>query len=95
MRLPPPHPRTLAQLQAVACRDCHGHGYTHGLFHRFACATCGEVGYVQHPGHRLLDRLAVGVIARARAQQQAAAAARRENTGTPDNWILKNNFRGD
>ncbi|MCC4288537.1 hypothetical protein [Vreelandella aquamarina] len=49
---------------------------------------------MQHPGSRRLDRLAIGVIARTRSQQ-AAAYARRQNTGTPDNWILKNNFRGD
>lgn len=94
MTLPPSLPRTLAQLQATTCKHCNGHGFTNGLFHRFACATCGEVGYVQRPGHRRLDRLAIRVIARTRSQQ-AAAHARRENTGTPDNWILKNNFRGD
>ncbi|UYV20956.1 hypothetical protein K1Y77_17200 (plasmid) [Halomonas qaidamensis] len=87
--------RTLFQLQAIRCDDCNGHGFTHGLFHRFPCDACGEVGYVQQHGQRRLDRLAIGVIARVKAQQQSAAAACRVNRGTPDNWVLKNNFRGD
>lgn len=88
--------RILSQLQATRCRYCNGHGFTHGVFHRFPCAACGEVGYVQQHGQRRLDRLAIGVIARVKAQQRAAqVAARQVNGGTPDNWVLKNNFRGD
>lgn len=86
--------KTLAQLQAAACTHCNGHGFTPGLFHRLPCDACGQVGYVQHVGHRRLDRLAIAVIQRVK-DAQAAAHARRPNTGTPDNWTLKNNFRGD
>lgn len=87
-------PQVLNQLQATACPQCNGHGFTRGVFHAFPCFECGEVGYVQRHGQRRLDRLASGVIARAKAEQ-AAARAQRIDTGTPDNWTLKNNYRGD
>lgn len=89
--------RALTHLQATRCKHCNGHGFTNGLFHKLDCLPCGGVGFVQVCGHRRLDRLAVGVIARARSAQAAQAAANvsRDNVGTPDNWILKNNYRGD
>ncbi len=87
-------PRVLSHLQATTCPDCNGHGFTRGVFHTFPCATCGEVGYVQQHGQRRLDRLAIGVISRAKAAR-AASRLSAMDTGTPDNWALKNNYRGD
>ena len=84
--------RALAHLQATHCPHCNGHGFTNGLFHKLDCLPCAGDGFVQLRGHRRLDRLAIGVIARARS---SAAGARQVDCGSPDNWQLKNNYRGD
>lgn len=89
---------TLHRLHAIPCPACHGHGITHGVFHRFECATCGGAGAVTRVGGRRLDALATGVIARAKAADEAArqnVRAARLDFGTPDKWRLVNNYRGD
>lgn len=84
----------LKRLEATHCPDCRGHGNVMGVFHRFPCLTCCEAGYVQLANQQPIDTLAAALVANAKqaAKQSRVSSADR---GTPDNWILRNNFRGD
>lgn len=89
---------TLQRVEAVVCPACNGHGSTLGVFHRFPCDACYQAGYVQLANHQPLDTIAASIIANAwLADREAArqASFNDPNSGTPDNWVLKNNFRGD
>lgn len=89
---------TLTRIEAVLCTTCNGHGVTHGVFHRFPCEDCYETGYVQLANQQPLDTIAVSIVANAKQAAAAAQSRARLNgrdRGTPDNWVLKNNFRGD
>ncbi|KEQ11198.1 hypothetical protein GZ77_26755 [Endozoicomonas montiporae] len=94
---------TTETLDAIQCPTCNGSGKLSGLFYRnIECDHCDAVGYVQLMTGQWLDSYSATRIEKAREQeevirkQKALQAAReRKNTGTPDNWILKNNLRLD
>ncbi len=89
---------TMRRVGAKPCDTCRGQGSTLGVFHRLPCPDCLAVGYVQSENGQPVDTIAASIIGEAReASAQAArlASLSAPNTGTPDNWILRNNFRGD
>ena len=90
--------QTRRRLGALPCDDCRGQGHTRGLFHPITCLACEGTGHVQDVTGRPIDTLAAAIVAQAMATD--AAEIRRQrlaalDTGTPDRWTLRNNFRGD
>lgn len=88
----------LRRVDAIPCPECHGRGDRLGVFHRLPCLACAGAGHVQASTGQLLDTLATSIVAAAIAADEQTAWIKRmtaPNTGTPDNWVLRNNYRGD
>lgn len=84
----------MKRLGAASCTACRGRGHTPGVFHRLPCPICNATGFVQHRG-RCVDTVAAEILASARRRDESPRSSATGDAGTPDQWTLRNNYRGD